>query len=475
MNKFEREVARSQLMSEREALEQLEKIYKQAADEICRKLEISNGKISILLNEIENADEKTLSILQSQIYQRNFQQNIKKQLDFLLQDLNDNQYAGISEYIKNSYDNGFIGTLYNFNMSGVPINVPIDPTLVVRAIYIDSKLSKKLYDELGEDVETLKRKVSATVSRGIASNMHYNDIARNIANNSKTGLNNAMRIVRTEGNRVYNAANLDCGKAAKEKGVDDVKQWDSTLDGSTRQHHRQLDGQVRELEEDFEVNGRKAPAPLHFGIPGEDINCRCICLVKPRWDVDSAFTKIDNETGQLLEFQGVEDFEDFKKRYWKSVKKNKAKSMDIFNVDGEYSTTSITPDDIYNDLGTSAIGKETLRLLDNLPQKIKLDYKTIPSGGLRGEETNGVINIYVRNCKDVKTATCTVIHEHTHYRYGIGQSQWAESVCVAQELKHRRNRDLTISEKRTIIKAVKDVYPEFNWRKGGIINGRRKK
>ena len=140
--------------------------------------------------------------------------------------------------------------------------------------------------------------------------MHYNDIARNIANNSKTGLNNAMRIVRTEGNRVYNAANLDCGKAAKEKGVDDVKQWDSTLDGSTRQHHRQLDGQVRELEEDFEVGSIKAPAPLHFGIPGEDINCRCICLVKPRWDVDSAFTKIDNETGQLLEFQGVEDYED---------------------------------------------------------------------------------------------------------------------------------------------------------------------
>jgi len=60
----------------------------------------------------------------------------------------------------------------------------------------------------------------------------------------------------------------------------------------------------------FEINGRKAPAPLQFGIPEEDINCRCICLVKPRWDVDSAFTKIDNETGQLLEFQGVEDYED---------------------------------------------------------------------------------------------------------------------------------------------------------------------
>lgn len=330
MNRFEREVARSQLMGEREALEQLKKIYSDAVRSVCEKLEISNGKIIVLLKEIENADEKTLSVLQSQIYQRNFQKNIKNQLDFLLKDLNDSQYAGISEYLRNSYDNGFIGTLYSLNMSGAPLFVPIDPTLVVRAMYVDSKLSKKLYDRLGEDVEQLKKKVSATISRGIASNMHYNDIARNIANNSKTGLNRAMTITRTEGNRIYNAAALDSGKAAREKGVDNVKQWDSTLDGNTRPNHRKLDGQVRELEEDFEVNGRKAPAPLQFGRPEEDINCRCMALIKPRWDVDEAFTKIDNESGQLLEFEGTKDYEDFKKRYWEKTEKeqNNKKTTD---------------------------------------------------------------------------------------------------------------------------------------------------
>ena len=77
MNSFEREVARSQLMSERDALKQLKKIYSEAVRNICEKLEISNGKISVLLKDIENADEQTRSILQSQIYQRNFKQNIK--------------------------------------------------------------------------------------------------------------------------------------------------------------------------------------------------------------------------------------------------------------------------------------------------------------------------------------------------------------------------------------------------------------
>jgi SPP1 gp7 family putative phage head morphogenesis protein len=318
MNKYEREVALSQLNSERHTLDELKEIYRQAIEEVCEKIEISDGKIKTLLSEIDKSDPRMISVLQSQIYQKKFQQSIKNQLDFLLKDLNDRQYASISEYLSNSYDNGFIGTLYSLNMNDIPVNIPIDPALVVRAIHIESKLSKSLYEELGEDVELLKRRVSSTISRGIASNMHYSDIARNIANNSKTGLNRAMTITRTEGNRIYNTANLHSGRQAKAKtDADLIKQWDSTLDGVTRPHHRQLDGQVRELDELFEIGNRKALAPLQFGIPGEDINCRCICLVKPRWDVDETFTKRDNASGELLEFEGTKDYEDFKRRYWR--------------------------------------------------------------------------------------------------------------------------------------------------------------
>lgn len=105
----------------------------------------------------------------------------------------------------------------------------------------------------------------------------------------------------------------------------------------------------------------------------------------------------------------------------------------------------------------------------------KLDYINAPVG-VKAKELTGAITIYIKNCKDVKTATCALIHECTHRKYGIGQSQWAESQCVAAELLHRRNRDyLTMSEKRMLINAVKEVYPEYKWRKGGIINGRRQK
>ena len=127
------------------------------------------------------------------------------------------------------------------------------------------------------------------------------------------------------------------------------------------------------------------------------------------------------------------------------------------------------------DLSTSDVGKDLLSALEEMPQRPYIDYVTIRSDGVKGEEINGVITIYANSCKDVKTLACALIHEQTHRKYGIGQSQWAECVCVAQEIKHRRQRNYLLEqERRNIINAVKSVYPEYNWRKGGIIYGRRR-
>lgn len=59
---------------------------------------------------------------------------------------------------------------------------------------------------------------------------------------------------------------MDAANKAKEKGVDVVKQWDATLDARTRPHYAMLDGQIRKLEEPFEVAGRKAMYPSGFGV-----------------------------------------------------------------------------------------------------------------------------------------------------------------------------------------------------------------
>ncbi len=183
----------------------------------------------------------------------------------------------------------------------------------------DSKLSKGLYARLGEDVNYLKRSIRAELSRGIANGSTWNEIAGKIAKGMNspfnTSINNAIRIARTEGHRVQQSAALDAQYMAKEKGADIVKQWDSTLDSRTRPHHRMLDGQIRELDEDFEIEGMTASAPGHFGRAKEDINCRCCLLQRARWALDEDELNELKERAAYFGLDKSADFADFKQKY----------------------------------------------------------------------------------------------------------------------------------------------------------------
>lgn len=51
-----------------------------------------------------------------------------------------------------------------------------------------------------------------------------------------------------------------------------MKQWLSILDD--RETHKILGGEIREIEDYFEVNGHKAKYPGGFDVVSEDIYCR---------------------------------------------------------------------------------------------------------------------------------------------------------------------------------------------------------
>jgi len=300
MNNRQKELLKHQLKSEKEILSELKKIYESSLSEI-------DEKIQILLS-----DELT----QSKIYRIEYQKALKGQVSAILENLNNNQYESVSDYLKDCYEDGFIGTLYDLQGQGIPLIFPINQEEIVEAIILDSKISEGLYTKMGNNVSDLKKRISSEISRGISTASPYAEIARNIRSHANITVNQSMRIVRTEGNRIHNRSALDAALKAKARGADTVKVWDATLDGVTRPHHRQLDGQVRELEEDFEVDGLTACAPLNFGVAAEDCNCKCVLLTKPRWDLDGAFTKRNNETGELMHFDNVKDYYDFKQKYW---------------------------------------------------------------------------------------------------------------------------------------------------------------
>lgn len=328
INKREKEVLQAQLDSEKAVIKQLEKQYQAALKDINEKVKLFDYDINLIdeaMNQ-DNLDDTARAVMLSQkrskAYQKQYQEALQKQLEGILEKLHSDEYATLQQYLNDSYNDAFLGTMYDLHGQGIPIVMPINQAAAVKAILTDSKISKGLYTSLGVDVNGLKKAISAEITRGIASGMSYNDMARNISNVSTAPLSRAKTIARTEGHRIQQASTLDAQTGAKSKGADVEKQWDSTLDGDTRPNHRKLDGQIREIDEPFEVNGKKAMSPGHFGDPAEDCNCRCVSLTRAKWALDEDELKTLKERAEFFGLDKTKDFESFKKTYMKALEKD---------------------------------------------------------------------------------------------------------------------------------------------------------
>ena len=332
MNKWEIEVQKSLLQSEAATIKALEAQYKQALTEVKRKVQDFQAEIDMLdaAASQDGIDDATRALLLSQkrskIYQKQYQTALQGQISAILDKMHGDNYSTIQAYLKGSYESGYVGTMYDMAKQGVPVIVPIDQAAAVRAILTDSKVSKGLYNRLGVEVSGLKRSITQEISRGISVGMSYADIARNIANVSRAPLSRTMTITRTEGHRIQQASTVDAQQAAKAKGADVVKQWDATLDGNTRDSHRAVDGEIRELDEKFS-NGLMYPGDPS-GPASEVINCRCTSNTRARWALDEEELNILKERAEFFGLDKTDSFEDFKAKYLEAAKEESKNKYD---------------------------------------------------------------------------------------------------------------------------------------------------
>lgn len=306
LTKAEREVLRERLKSEKAVLKALEKQYETALEEI-------DDKIASLLGR-GDAD------LPHVIHQVQYQRLIKAQVKAALDRLHAGEYETIDKYLRDSYTDGFVGTMYNLHRQDVPVIVPIEQEAAIKAVTIDSKLKEPLYESLGVDVTKLKKTISAEITRGIAAGYSYGEMAQGIALMTKAPLSRARTIVRTEAGRVQEQANFDAANKAKAAGADVVKQWSAVLDGKTRDTHRELDHQIREMDKPFETHGKKAMYPHDFGDPAEDCNCRCTLLTRARAALDADELKVMQKRAEFFGLDKTDSFAEFKEKYLKAAK-----------------------------------------------------------------------------------------------------------------------------------------------------------
>ncbi len=509
MNKRQKLVQQQFLDNEEGIIKRLTQVHTQSLKDITAKIEKLQeefDELTAIYDTVEDEAQREVlkSMQRSKVYQKKYQEGLKKQVGDVLDNLHKKEFKSVSEYLDGCYTDGFIGAMYDLQGQGLPFIFPIDQEAMVRAVQLDSKISQGLYKRLGEDVALLKKKITAQVSRGISTGMSYDQMAKSLSGITNIGFNNAARIARTEGHRIQVQSGMDACYKAKEKGADVVKQWDSTLDSKTRESHKRVDGEIRELDEEFS-NGLMFPGDPD-GKAEAVIHCRCALLQRARWAAEGGFTKMNNFTKQLESFESPEDYAEFKKTFFSKENRqymNHVQKMEdkygtknfIQVIDGmsdkEYNKYSnllannpvfrkkkvdegvfttfnatksdtIRPKSIMNEMRKSQTGTDALEYLvkENVP--VRLYYGTSHPKGVCGryDPFDDEISIFCDETKTTKETALAVIHEATHRKPG-GKGTFKEEVeCFKAEVMHKKGY-LTDSDISDIIEHVKKNYPEL--------------
>lgn len=309
MNKAEKATITTQLKDEDKALKDLEKAYNKALKDTQEKIRLLNAR-----SDLQNK--------QSVIYQKKYQQAIKKQINDVLDALHNQTYTSANDFFTASYQNGYVGSMYELQSRGVPLTIPVSTSKMKTAIQTKSKLSQTYYEKQGlsvQNIRTLKKQIAMEVTRGIASGKSWLETAESVMvqRQFQISQSDAMRIVRTEGNRINQQARLDAGDDAVDAGCDLLKQWDATLDSRTREDHRIADGQIVRWDQDFTVGGEKMSAPSVGGSAKQVCNCRCQLLKRPRWALDEDELEALKKRASYYNLDKTKNFEDYKKKYLK--------------------------------------------------------------------------------------------------------------------------------------------------------------
>jgi uncharacterized protein with gpF-like domain len=179
---------------------------------------------------------------------------------------------------------------------------PLVAEVTYKNLFEKIKWEKSIQDHAQKYITDIRQELT----QGLIQGKGYGKIAAIITDKTGINANKALRIVRTEGHKVQNAARIlsydKTEAAAGRLGLESARVWVATLDARTRDSHGEMDGQEADAEGMFHYpNGGVTPAPGVQGPAEEVINCRCNTAIQFK-EFPPAFRK-DNITKEILKHQ----------------------------------------------------------------------------------------------------------------------------------------------------------------------------
>lgn len=131
-----------------------------------------------------------------------------------------------------------------------------------------------------EITQTTANRIKRIVEMGLLNGDSIDEIARDLDERKTFGAQRARTIARTESTKAVNMATDQAYSAAANSGINIRKEWLSSKDDKVRDTHIELDGQIVDVNQRFVVpsTGDSTESPAAFGVPAEDINCRCTLI-----------------------------------------------------------------------------------------------------------------------------------------------------------------------------------------------------
>lgn len=132
----------------------------------------------------------------------------------------------------------------------------------------------------GIDLAYGKRQITNQITSGILQGEGLKELVNRLQTHiPKMNLTSALRAARTAFTAAQNAGRLDSYIRAEQMGIQLKKQWLATLDNRTRHTHAALDGQTRDNDKPFQVDGYEIMFPGDPSAPGHLVyNCRCTLI-----------------------------------------------------------------------------------------------------------------------------------------------------------------------------------------------------
>ena len=277
----------------RELEEELYDMFAEAYDELgdtiaeyFRKFERRDAEMKALLNAGEITEQEYRDWRLSQIGRGKHFKALQDEVAQRMTNINEVAMTYINEVTPNIYALNYNFEQYkNFVVYGGAFEAL--PETAIRRLAVEKPEIMPFFPEeraieRGIDLAYGKRQISAHVTSGIIRGLPIGKIADELQMDlTSMERSSAVRAARTAVTGAQNGGRMDSYHAAQKMGIKLQKEWLATLDRRTRHAHAILDGQVRDVDEAFEVEGKKIMYPGDMNAaPGLVYNCRCTLIAK---------------------------------------------------------------------------------------------------------------------------------------------------------------------------------------------------